>query len=1150
MIIGRRIVLIGWYAFDAEDIEIRGDAAFVGNNGAGKSSILDAVQLLLTGGNKNYFRPNARADDGKQRTGRRTVRDYCLGKLSNSEGSVSLRAGGPSYIALSLFDEAAKRPISFGIALYADPLETDAKIDGLFVAPGLDVAAVDFLIGAHHGAPAAPWTEVRARLERNSVGFRSFREQSGAFVKTLLQHVRGRGGQAEPEQWLRALRLAAQFKGVEDPNQFVRDHILPDEPLDLPELREDSRRYTELVQTIRILEAKEQQLEAVHNTFAAHFEKATEARRNNALAALARREIHHRSVENGKDSIAKYQSETETIASQIERAEEGVAAARVRLADAKRALETDPTAAERAVAGTRREHAKIALERANEALAKLRKALADVARRIADAEGSGVKAPALRARFEAAADVAALADHWPRDPEAVQAALASVPEAEVLCATIEQAIDGAARQVAEAETRARDAVDRLEAAKAGGPILRRETTALLRALEAEGMAPVPLCSVVELTDPEWTEAVETLLGAGREAILVEAGQVRDAVRRVRRERASFYGCTIVQVAGMERFGGVPRPDSLAAVVRTSDPRARAFLNQRLGGIRRVETEAELERAERAVTRDCQYAAGGGIQNRRPERDHILGRRYTEADVQRFIAERDAAVGAYTAAKMRSSALSAASARLRDATATLHGAGDFAPLLKARREADTELDLATMAIADLEARVPKELERAVKDAQADLKDYEEELKASQEARVNNARALASAETALQTAERELQEADEAISKLPLHEGDMAAAEAVFAERLAGRHGPTYIVASASQAADLAHADARARLGEAERGLLSYWQRHNEAPIEAADTAARTLGEAEGKARWVRERLERLRTHELRQYKEAVVEMEAKVKRSLRENLFLALSSRISRAQELIKDLNRHLKKRVFHRERYVFTAKPRPDYEDIFRAVEAVKEDPGLFDDAPISGGGEDTVSRGVARIMRMLENDGDAADADIKALADYRGYFIYDVEMRAEGTDRFITTLSERIRTGSGGEKEAPSYVAVGTALAAANCIEPSSQPEDIGMALALFDEAFSKLDDANIGNILDLLRTLGLQMLVAAPTSKRFAFMSRFETVVDVVRVEDRVTLQVHHLDEKARRMMREDNPYEMTFEQWAQAQSQTTTPISVAAE
>src|SRR6202034_1575219 len=151
------------------------------------------------------------------------------------------------------------------------------------------------------------------------------------------------------------------------------------------------------------------------------------------------------------------------------------------------------------------------------------------------------------------------------------------------------------------------------------------------------------------------------------------------------------------------------------------------------------------------------------------------------------------------------------------------------------------------------------------------------------------------------------------------------------------------------ADVAAADAKTCLNRARRALLNYWQRCNEASLASAST---TPGEVEGEARWVSERLERLRSHELRQYKEALVEIEAKVRRGLRENPFLMLSSRIDHAKELIKDLNRHLRTRWFHRERYEFIPSPRPEFTDIFEAITAARRDPGLFDDSFIGGGDE------------------------------------------------------------------------------------------------------------------------------------------------------------------------------------------------------
>jgi chromosome segregation ATPase len=619
---------------------------------------------------------------------------------------------------------------------------------------------------------------------------------------------------------------------------------LPDDPLDLPTLREDARRYSDLLRTIRDLEEKEQQLQVVQTDFAAYFKKESESRRGSALAVMARREGVRRQVETGEAAIASYRQEETLLAARVEQALERVETARRRGEDARRALDADPTSGHLEMAKARRLRAQMALEQANTGLSGIRKTFADAARRLGDAEQAGPGGSnALRARFAAAADLDAPADLWPRDIDAVKAASVLASAVEALATEMDTALETASSHQAGAQTKLTDATDRLEAVRAGGPILGKETIRLIHALRAEGMEPIPLCAVAEVTDPAWAQAVETLLGAGREAILVERDQVRAAVRRIRRQRSEFWGCTIVQVMGTERFAGSPPLGSLAEMIRTSDPRARAFVNQRLGGIRRVETEAELEGAERAVTADCQYAAGGGIQNRRPVERLIVGRRYDAADVDRLTAERDQAASAYQAAASRLRALSKAQARLSEAAEALRGIPDIEAGLKSRRTANDELDLAAVVIADLEQALPVELERAVANAKRDLAEYEADLGSEREARHANELALVKAETALETHKRDFNAADAAVAAMPATPPERSEAVRILEERLAGRHTTTSIAEQATREAEIAAADANTCVKAARRALLNYWQRHNEASLAAA-SASTTPGELEG------------------------------------------------------------------------------------------------------------------------------------------------------------------------------------------------------------------------------------------------------------------------------------------------------------------
>src|SRR6266511_371314 len=97
-----RIVLVNWYLFDKIEVEIRGNTAVIGPNASGKSSLLDAVQTVLTGADKRYIALNA-GTDGKSY---RSIREYALGFMydpNDAEGynaELRPRESAITYLAL------------------------------------------------------------------------------------------------------------------------------------------------------------------------------------------------------------------------------------------------------------------------------------------------------------------------------------------------------------------------------------------------------------------------------------------------------------------------------------------------------------------------------------------------------------------------------------------------------------------------------------------------------------------------------------------------------------------------------------------------------------------------------------------------------------------------------------------------------------------------------------------------------------------------------------------------------------------------------------------------------------------------------------------------------------------------------------------
>jgi len=83
-------------------------------------------------------------------------------------------------------------------------------------------------------------------------------------------------------------------------------------------------------------------------------------------------------------------------------------------------------------------------------------------------------------------------------------------------------------------------------------------------------------------------------------------------------------------------------------------------------------------------------------------------------------------------------------------------------------------------------------------------------------------------------------------------------------------------------------------------------------------------------------------------------------------------------------------------------------------------------------------------------------------------------------------------------------------------------------MGLALFDEAFNKLDVPNTQALLRFFRDMGLQLLIAGPEDRRATFTEVLDTIVLVNKSLDgrSVYIDTEHPREAAKRALADLNP------------------------
>ena len=112
-----------------------------------------------------------------------------------------------------------------------------------------------------------------------------------------------------------------------------------------------------------------------------------------------------------------------------------------------------------------------------------------------------------------------------------------------------------------------------------------------------------------------------------------------------------------------------------------------------------------------------------------------------------------------------------------------------------------------------------------------------------------------------------------------------------------------------------------------------------------------------------------------------------------------------------------------------------------------------------------------------IDNDNNART--LEEFTDYRTYMDYDI--RILHMDGSYSLYSKVCEEKSGGETQTPFYVTV-----AASFVQLYGN--NIGgeaAGLVMFDEAFNNMDDERIGGVLEFLRRLPLQIIIAAPPDK-----------------------------------------------------------------
>jgi uncharacterized protein YPO0396 len=1095
----KKLLLIHWHYFVHESIEFDHINFLTGKNASGKSTIIDALQLVLladTAGNSFN-----KAAGGKNN---RTLRGYLLGELGDDEesGFKHLRSGRfTSYVALEFFDDEKDSSFTAGCCF---DVYSENDFQRLFFRFNGKIPEHEFIDTTLTGRRALDIAALRSWIRERHVQGSFFTSDTNT---SFLEDLYGKLGALQGHRFSQLFKRAVSFDPNVDIQKFISEFVC-DTPqtVDVSGLQENIRSYTRLEAEEAMLRARIEELDGI----IASYGNFDAQRKNEILYSYL---IDKAAEDIKRAAIANHEADAEKLAQRIDALVFALEGANSRLAAMREErdelyiqlhnnegalivdhLEKQIREKEGEIESIRREFETISA-RFREFLSvwKSRAAFLLAESVPADSFGGALAQRIQNLTEEASRFAALLEDFDPTDSAAVRSAGDREIKARVFAAdqTRTQANNLSSRLSDEEQEllRRRGSLEEEERSlKQGVYQFPREVQDLKEAiagrirLEAGMEAGVFIVAeAAEIPQKRWRNVIEGYLNTQKFYLIVPPEHFNAALRvydAIKRER-SIYNTGLVDIEKIEGLNPRAEPGSLAEEIVTDNRWARLFLDYTLGRVMKCDRVEELRQHRTSVTDEGMlyqnYAARAMNPSRwaRPAIGQGAIRQRLE-DIGLELADLALQIGALGTLR-----------RAVDPLGSLGIPGDAEPgqLVKAAlaMEAIPRLEeeigelnrnLAAVdrsAIVALQERI-QSLDKTIRETDAEAQNLAGE-KGVAEDRLRTLR-----ETAIPRLTEEAAEQQSRIAETYEAGWIAAVGEPRYQSEFAERGGPAEIF-NAFPREQSRSRNAKEKFREELRELRRVY---NDRYKMGYDTGAET-NEA-----WETVRRE-LGENRLPEYRAKIEDARTKAYEQFREDFLSRLQNNIHDARQQIDNLNAALSSSSFGEDRYRFRIIPKPEYKRYHDMI----VDPMLLD------GGYNLLSDQfnakyhdeIAELFAIITDEGNGKRPEgredyekrVQTFTDYRTYLSFDLEVvNSEGeSQRLSRTMGKK----SGGETQTPFYIAV---LASFTQLYRIGRDRKAGtVRLIIFDEAFSKMDSERIASSIDLLRQFNFQVILSAPSDK-----------------------------------------------------------------